>query len=219
MVIFRRSMSLSTLIVCCLTRSWAWETDEGSLLPWSPTAATFSPPAQAETPIMGTSSGENFRECLNRSRTFALASSRRSSRCSDGNISILFRATTRWGAVSSARTKHSVVWACHPLYASTTSRTTSMICAPPMMVRIRDAWPGQSTSVICRYLGVVEAAAAAWFVASLVVVPALFCCSSCSLNRSGKSIKKHENPKSSVIPFFERHIHQPTNKSHQLTQN
>jgi hypothetical protein len=36
-----------------------------------------------------------------------------------------------------------------PLVASTTRIMRSMICAPPMMVRISEAWPGQSTSVNC----------------------------------------------------------------------
>ena len=38
---------------------------------------------------------------------------------------------------------------CMPLPASTTKIMRSIICAPPMMVRMRELWPGQSTSVIC----------------------------------------------------------------------
>lgn len=37
-----------------------------------------------------------------------------------------------------------------PFVTSMTRIIVSMICAPPMMVRMRDAWPGQSTRVNCR---------------------------------------------------------------------
>jgi hypothetical protein len=36
-----------------------------------------------------------------------------------------------------------------PFVTSMTSSTMSMICAPPMMVRMSEACPGQSTSVYC----------------------------------------------------------------------
>lgn len=42
-------------------------------------------------------------------------------------------------------TTHSMVWACIPFVVSTTSNITSIIWAPPMMVRIKEACPGQST--------------------------------------------------------------------------
>eukprot|EP00965_Chrysotila_dentata_P201459 6180575-Pleurochrysis_carterae.AAC.1 len=45
-------------------------------------------------------------------------------------------------------TRHSAVCVWMPLETSTTSTIMSMICAPPMIVRISEAWPGQSTSVI-----------------------------------------------------------------------
>ena len=49
----------------------------------------------------------------------------------------------------------SAVWVWMPFTASTTSSMMSMICAPPMIVRMREACPGQSTRVNCTasYLG------------------------------------------------------------------
>ena len=46
-------------------------------------------------------------------------------------------------------TRHSAVCVWMPLVTSITSTIRSMICAPPMIVRMSDAWPGQSTSVTC----------------------------------------------------------------------
>lgn len=38
-----------------------------------------------------------------------------------------------------------------PLLTSTTKNMRSIICAPPIIVLIKDAWPGQSTNVNWRY--------------------------------------------------------------------
>ena len=53
----------------------------------------------------------------------------------------------------SANTMHSAVWVWMPLMASTTRIMRSMILAPPIIVRIKDACPGQSTSVIWTWSG------------------------------------------------------------------
>mmetsp|Transcript_30394 Transcript_30394/g.65634 ORF Transcript_30394/g.65634 Transcript_30394/m.65634 type:complete len:371 (-) Transcript_30394:510-1622(-) len=87
---------------------------------------------------------------LNAPLIFLSASLIRSSLSSSGNMSILFNTTMRFRVVISAMTRHSAVWVCMPFVASTTRRTMSMIWAPPMMVRMREAWPGQSTSVTWR---------------------------------------------------------------------
>lgn len=72
--------------------------------------------------------------------------------------------------------KHNTcVWM--PRVTSTTNSIILMICAPPMIVLISDAWPGQSTKVTC----------------------------SSSYGRccrwSGIGIAKEENPRSSVMPL------------------
>lgn len=56
-----------------------------------------------------------------------------------------------------------------------------MICAPPIIVFNREAWPGQSTKVNCKYYYFPFN----WFI-----------------NFSGIFIKNAENPKSSVIPRY-----------------
>ena len=76
--------------------------------------------------------------------------SSRSSRWSSGNWSILLRITSMLSIRISPMTKHSAVCVWIPLETSMTSIMRSMICAPPMMVRINEAWPGQSTSVNCK---------------------------------------------------------------------
>lgn len=86
----------------------------------------------------------------------------------------LLRAMTRLLVVSSAITTHSTVCAWMPRVTSTTSSTRSMMCAPPMMVRIREAWPGQSTSVTCTSFTPC-AAGSAW-------------------KRSGRGMAKEEKP-------------------------
>ena len=112
----------------------------------------FSPPTIAATGMIGACS------YLDPCRAFlrlAVTSLTFPSLSSSGKRSVLFRAMTREGVVISARMTHSTVWACRPRVASTTRRTRSMICAPPMMVRISEACPGQSTRVICKaWLGV-----------------------------------------------------------------
>ena len=57
-----------------------------------------------------------------------------------------------------------------------TKNIISMICAPPIIVRIKEACPGQSTKVNWRY-------------------------SSLTLKRVGVREKKAEKPKSRVIPL------------------
>lgn len=64
--------------------------------------------------------------------------------------SILFKTTTIFSHRISPITRHSAVCVCTPLVTSTTNIIISIIWAPPIIVLIRDAWPGQSTSVNCR---------------------------------------------------------------------
>jgi hypothetical protein len=106
------------------------------------------------------------------SRFCSLASA--ASAPSAGSRSALLSTTTSWSVVSSPITRHSAVCVWMParravsgglrrrrrlrpqraarpapLVTSTTSSIRSMICAPPMMVRMSEAWPGQSTNVTC----------------------------------------------------------------------
>mmetsp|Transcript_18936 Transcript_18936/g.52160 ORF Transcript_18936/g.52160 Transcript_18936/m.52160 type:complete len:260 (+) Transcript_18936:1349-2128(+) len=97
-------------------------------------------------------------------------------RFASGIMSTLFKMMINWFARISATTRHSAVWACMPLFASTTSVHKSMICAPPMTVRISDACPGQSTRQNCN-----------------VSKPS-------SLKCSGASVENDEKPRSRVIP-------------------
>mmetsp|Transcript_4704 Transcript_4704/g.8373 ORF Transcript_4704/g.8373 Transcript_4704/m.8373 type:complete len:241 (-) Transcript_4704:823-1545(-) len=188
------------------------------------TAATFSPPTQALIPTIRASSNL---VPLNAILIFLSAILNRSSRSSTGNISILFSTTIKFRVVISAMTRHSAVWVCIPLVASTTRRTMSMIWAPPMMVRMRDAWPGQSTRVTwrrsyfcCRLvscgLGLVLLF---WLVSfslcfgllplfPLLELPLLWQlvfsgvdASSTFVKCSGNGNKKAEKPKSNVIPL------------------
>lgn len=78
---------------------------------------------------------------------------------------------------SSAMMMHSAVWAWIPLVTSIIKNMRSIIWAPPIMVRIKDAWPGQSTSVNWRYYSLI-------YLSNLV----------------GTRVKKAENPRSRVIP-------------------
>lgn len=79
----------------------------------------------------------------------------------------------------------------------------SMICAPPMIVLISDAWPGQSTRVNCS-LSYPEPAAP-----RACVGPSLAACrlaygqqgGDLPLSRSGTCVMNAENPRSMVIPF------------------
>ena len=68
-----------------------------------------------------------------------------------------------------------------PFVTSITNIMRSMIWAPPMTVRIKEAWPGQSTRVNCNF----------------VHPPASL------RRRGGVSRMKAENPRSSVIPLEE----------------
>jgi len=73
---------------------------------------------------------------------------------------------------------HSAVWAWIPFVISIIKNIRSMIWAPPIIVLIKDAWPGQSTRVNCKYYSFIL----------------------CS-RRVGTLVKKAEKPKSSVIPL------------------
>lgn len=71
----------------------------------------------------------------------------RVSRSASGMRSILFKTRITLSVVISPITMHSAVCAWMPFMQSITMRSMSMIWAPPRIVRIRLAWPGQSTSV------------------------------------------------------------------------
>mmetsp|Transcript_8449 Transcript_8449/g.26407 ORF Transcript_8449/g.26407 Transcript_8449/m.26407 type:complete len:373 (+) Transcript_8449:825-1943(+) len=108
------------------------------------TAATFSPPTHAAHATTGASRNFEVASCaLRRFVALAMASARSAS----GNMSTLLKQTIKSSVVISPITRHSAVCVCMPLTTSTTNTMRSMICAPPMMVRMSDAWPGQSTSV------------------------------------------------------------------------
>mmetsp|Transcript_10918 Transcript_10918/g.32592 ORF Transcript_10918/g.32592 Transcript_10918/m.32592 type:complete len:334 (+) Transcript_10918:1136-2137(+) len=149
-----------------------------AFLPFSTTAATFSPPTAAAHGTIGASRNLEDASCL-RSRSVARATN--ASRSAAGTVSTLFRAITRSSVVISPITRHSAVCVWMPLFASTTRTIRSMICAPPMMVRMSDAWPGQSTSVY-------------WSTASSN--PAAQAALSCS----GTGTRKLLKPRSSVMP-------------------
>lgn len=74
---------------------------------------------------------------------------------------------------------HSTVWIWIPLTISIIKNIRSIICAPPIIVLIRSAWPGQSTNVNCKYLAYVYFS-----------------------NRNGTYVKNAENPRSIVIPLY-----------------
>lgn len=93
--------------------------------------------------------------------------------------STLFRTTMIFFMKSSAMITHSAVWACIPLVTSMIRNMMSIIWAPPMIVLIREACPGQSTSVNCKY-------------SSLI----------CWSNLVGTLVKKAEKPRSRVIPLY-----------------
>lgn len=46
---------------------------------------------------------------------------------------------------------HSAVWVCIPFAISITKNIISIIWAPPIIVRNKEACPGQSTNVNCKY--------------------------------------------------------------------
>ena len=93
-------------------------------------------------------------------------------------ISTLFSTTINFFINNSAIIIHSAVCAWIPFVASTIKNIMSIICAPPIIVLIRDAWPGQSTSVNCRY-----------------------CYFSYCYSRVGTLVKKAEKPRSRVMPL------------------
>mmetsp|Transcript_38449 Transcript_38449/g.83529 ORF Transcript_38449/g.83529 Transcript_38449/m.83529 type:complete len:256 (+) Transcript_38449:1815-2582(+) len=181
------------------------------------TAATFSPPTQALTPTISQSLNLVFlRTLLTRPSTSLNLSSRIPASSSFPNRSILFRTTIISRHVISAMTMHSAVWVWMPLLASMTRRTMSIIWAPPMMVRIREAWPGQSTRVIWRasYLHLLFTFALSASTSS-PSLPSSYClpsstsssASTTSMYRSSEAIRsgtgairKALNPKSNVIP-------------------
>ena len=121
-----------------------------STRPSTPTGG--SPPADMSTAPPGLAATGTISHCLNlvalnvfprRAVIFAILSSRLAS----GIMSTLFITTSNSLVVISPTTRHSAVCVWMPLFTSTTSIMTSMICAPPRTVLIRLAWPGQSTSV------------------------------------------------------------------------
>ena len=66
--------------------------------------------------------------------------------------SSLFRTISSRSQQISPMMRHSAVWVWTPLTMSMTSIIMSMIWAPPIMVFISEAWPGQSTKVYCTNL-------------------------------------------------------------------
>lgn len=92
--------------------------------------------------------------------------------------STLLRIITIFFMYSSAMIMHSAVWAWIPLVISRIKNIMSMIWAPPMMVFIKEACPGQSTNVNWKYYYLI-------YLSNLV----------------GTLVKKAEKPRSSVIPL------------------
>jgi len=74
---------------------------------------------------------------------------------------------------------HYAVWVWIPFVTSITKKIISMIWAPPIIVFISDAWPGQSTSVNCKYSYLI-------YLSILV----------------GTLVKNAEKPRSKVIPLY-----------------
>jgi hypothetical protein len=110
----------------------------------SPTDLT--PPTDAEMAMMGALANFVLAMAL---RMFCRVFSTRSSRSASSMRSILFRTITACSQVMLPITRHSAVCVWMPRMTSITSSIMSMICAPPMMVRISEAWPGQSMRVYC----------------------------------------------------------------------
>lgn len=92
--------------------------------------------------------------------------------------STLFKTTMSLLINISATIMHSAVWVWIPLLMSITKNMRSIICAPPMIVRMSEAWPGQSTRVNWKYFYLT-------FVSS----------------SSETLVTKDENPKSRVMPL------------------
>ena len=74
---------------------------------------------------------------------------------------------------------HYAVCAWIPFVISIIRNMMSIIWAPPIIVLIKDAWPGQSTNVNCKYSSLI-------YFSNLVGTP----------------VKKAEKPRSSVMPLY-----------------
>ena len=104
------------------------------------------PPGLAETGTISTSLNFVF---WNVSFSFLVIFSSMATLFSGGSRSVLLRTTSMEEQTICPITRHSAVWVWMPLVQSTTRTIRSMIWAPPMMVLMREAWPGQSTRVTC----------------------------------------------------------------------
>ena len=74
-----------------------------------------------------------------------------SSLFSSGIMSVLFNITIIFDISNSPITRHSAVYVYIPLLISMTRNIMSIILAPPIIVLISEACPGQSTSVNWKY--------------------------------------------------------------------
>mmetsp|Transcript_25297 Transcript_25297/g.84794 ORF Transcript_25297/g.84794 Transcript_25297/m.84794 type:complete len:303 (-) Transcript_25297:116-1024(-) len=144
---------------------------------WLPRSASAAPSAKGRAARATMGASLNL-VCPRAFRMPFFMRSSFSSRPASGSKSSLLRTTIMCSAVSSPMTRHSAVCVWMPLVRSMTRIIMSMICAPPMTVRMRDAWPGQSTSVNWR-----------WLYSGL-----------CRAMCSGTSARKAEKPRSSVMP-------------------
>mmetsp|Transcript_2914 Transcript_2914/g.9088 ORF Transcript_2914/g.9088 Transcript_2914/m.9088 type:complete len:234 (-) Transcript_2914:211-912(-) len=152
-----RTVPVSTVPWPLIGKAWSKENMKGPAgSRFGTTSLLFSSSTSSCTPMAGEpscgfaamlakgSSAPNFvdaKACLSRLMTPL----RDFSRFSAGIMSTLFSTITSWLARISATTRHSAVCVWMPLFTSITSMQRSMICAPPMTVRISEAWPGQST--------------------------------------------------------------------------
>lgn len=107
-----------------------------------------------------------------------LSAPMRAGNCFSSMQSTLFSTTINLLMNNSAITIHSDVWVWIPLFISITKNIRSIIWAPPIIVLIREAWPGQSTSVNCKKF-----------------------CFTFVYNYAGTLVMKEEKPKSRVIPL------------------
>lgn len=108
-------------------------------------------------------------------KTFLKATILASSILWSSSKSTLFKTTNNFEVNNSAMMIHSAVCVWMPFVMSIMRRVRSIIWTPPMTVLIKDAWPGQSTNVNCKY----------GYLTS---------------KRSGVFVKNAEKPKSRVIP-------------------
>ena len=124
--------------------------------------------------------------CLNLALSFFVyVSTAGSSTPPFGNKSTLFIAIISLSIIISPKTMHSAVWVYISFCESTTSIIRSMILAPPIMVFMRLACPGQSTRVNYKYSYCYKTGFSAWI----------------ARNHSGMAIINAEKPKSKVIPL------------------